>query len=479
MIPPPNPTYEPPARRLATRARRTIRAALADDITGEAARIAFYFFLSLFPLILALFALTGIVGGAAAFDWIMAQIRAAVPASTAELLGEFVAEVTGDEKPGLLTLGVLLTVWSASNIFGALGAGLNVMYDIEETRPFWKKKLLALGLMVAGLILMASGAAAILAGPAIAEALGLGFAWIVLRWPLSFALLLAFFWLSYYFLPNRDRRGAARDVLIGALVGATVWILATLLFRIYVANFGSYSATYGFVGAIIVLLLWLYLTGIAMLFGGEVAAELEQRQRDVGLSRAPTARARSGAEVARMTQQGNGGAATRSPEDIRRDIAATRERLSANFDRLNLQIEQKSAELREKADVLRTVRERVRRAPLPTVGIAFGLGAVAGLLGGRGRADEDEDEPALIYVEDDEPVAVRRRPVDRDLDSDDVAVSAPGRQSFLRELGHVLASQLASALIAAVAGVITAKLSQDEMEEAVERGNASGPGEDW
>lgn len=134
--------------------------------------------------------------------------------------------------------------------------------------------------LVAGLALFVSGVAAILAGPSLIDILDLSRAWNVLRWPLAFLLVTAMIWLIYYLMPNRDQAGSKKPTLIGALVGSSLWTLATLGFRLYVSHFGSYSKTYGVVGGVLVLVLWLYLTALAILFGGEVAATLEQRKTE-------------------------------------------------------------------------------------------------------------------------------------------------------------------------------------------------------
>ncbi|HEX2163738.1 MAG TPA: YihY/virulence factor BrkB family protein [Thermoanaerobaculia bacterium] len=263
-----------------TLAGRVLRESFEDGITGEAAKAAYYFFLSFFPTILALFAFTGIFGGNQAFDWIMDHLRRALPGEAAGHLASFVAEVTGESRPGMLSVGLLLALWSASNVFAVLTAGLNAMYDIEEGRPWWKRRLIALGALVAGLVLLTGAAASLLAGPALIELLRLPAVWYVLRWPLAFLALVLMLSLVYWVLPARDQSGRWRPVLIGAAVGAALWVLGTFGFRLYVASFARYSTTYGFVGGIIVLLLWLYVTALAILFGGEVAATLEQVGRE-------------------------------------------------------------------------------------------------------------------------------------------------------------------------------------------------------
>ncbi len=188
--------------------------------------------------------------------------------------------MTGESRPGILSFSILFTLWSASNIFAILADGLNRMYDIEEGRPWWKRRLIALAAMLVGTVLLVGGSVALLAGPELVSFLGLDAALKVLRLPLAILMLALLMWLVYFVLPDRDMRSSAKPTAIGALVGTGLWLAATLGFRFYVTQFGTYSQTYGFVGGIIVLLIWLYLTGLAILFGGEVAATLEQRWND-------------------------------------------------------------------------------------------------------------------------------------------------------------------------------------------------------
>ncbi len=254
------------------------REAVKDNITGESAKAAYYFFLSIFPLILAVFAFTGLVGGDDAFGWIMGRIQAAAPQETSRFLTRYVRQVTNGARPGLLSLGIVLTLWSGSNVFSALTDGLNTMYDLRESRSWWRKKALAIAVTVGASILLALGATAIVAGPELIHRLGIGLAGEVIRWPLAFLLIVAMMWIVYYFLPDREQNEVKAETLIGAMTGALLWLAATVLFRLYVTHFGSYAETYGFVGAIIVLMLWMYLTALCILFGGEVAAVLEGRR---------------------------------------------------------------------------------------------------------------------------------------------------------------------------------------------------------
>lgn len=253
-----------------------VKEAREDNLTGEAAKVAYYAFLSLWPLFLGLFALTGLLGGEPAFEWIMNGIKSIMPAEPTRFLEQFVREITDQQRPDILSIGIVLTFWSGSNIFASLTDGLNAIYDVEEGRSWWKRRLLALGLLVCASVLATGGATAVLAGAEILAALGLADAWNLARWPLAYLLLTALAWVAYYYLPDREQDMSARYVTIGSLVGTGLWLLATTGFRVYVANWGSYGSTYGLVGSILVLLIWLYLTALAILFGGEVAVSLEQ-----------------------------------------------------------------------------------------------------------------------------------------------------------------------------------------------------------
>ncbi len=251
-----------------------------DDISGQAAKVAYYFFLSLPPALMAVFALTGIFGGPEVAARISSELGAALPAEASGLVDEFVGQVVMEKKPGLLSIGLLLALWSASNVFNAMGDTLNVAYGVEEDRSWVKKKLVALGTMIAVAVLFLAGTAALVAGPAISDALGLGQVgralWAVGQWPLAFLLIASAFWIIYYVLPNKDQSDCKKTLFKASAVAAGLWLVATFAFRLYVANFSSYSATYGFIGAVIVLLLWMYVTSLVILLGGEIAAEMER-----------------------------------------------------------------------------------------------------------------------------------------------------------------------------------------------------------
>lgn len=252
-----------------------------DDIPGQAAKLAYYGFLAMPPALMALFGIAGIFGSEAIATWLERQARLAMPAAVTEtIIVPFIEQVVLQNAPGPLSIGLLLALWGASTVFTGMMVTLNVVYDVEEDRSFLRKRATAVGVMVIAVLLFLSAAGALLLGPQIAAAAGLGSVgrtiWNIVHWPLAFAFVVAAFWIAYYILPNRDQRGCRMILLKAAAAAAGLWLLATLAFRIYISNFGSYTETYGLLGAFIVLLLWLYVTGLAVLAGGELASEMEE-----------------------------------------------------------------------------------------------------------------------------------------------------------------------------------------------------------
>jgi membrane protein len=260
------------------RLRRIGKDAIEDNITGEAAKAAFYFFLSLFPMLLVLFTATGLIGGEAAFARIMEWLESALPQDAVQQVEGVVREITEDRRPGALSLGIIIAVWASSNFFAALGDGLDRIFGVRDRSSWIRKRLKALLLMVIGGVVLIGSALALVAGPQIARGLGLSPLLPLLAWPLVFAMLVGLLWLVYYILPAHDQSRMHRELLIGAVAGTAVWLLATLAFRFYVSGVADYERMYGFLGGIIVLLLWLYITTLAFLLGGEVANVLVEER---------------------------------------------------------------------------------------------------------------------------------------------------------------------------------------------------------
>ena len=184
--------------------------------------MAYYFFLSLPPAVMALFGLTGLFGGQRTGDWLTGRLTGSLPAEASALVTGFVRDVVHGDAPGPLSIGLLLALWAGSNVFTALEGTLNPAFGITAERPFVRKKAVAVGMLAACAVLFLAGSAVLLAGGGISDALGLGAfgrtVWGVLQWPLGFALITATFWLIYYVLPNKDQRGCRMTLLKASAV---------------------------------------------------------------------------------------------------------------------------------------------------------------------------------------------------------------------------------------------------------------------
>ena len=255
-----------------------------DNVFGRAAELSYYFLLALFPFLIFLTSVIGIVLGSgtgtrhALFDY-LARI---MPPSAFQLIDNTMYEVSESSGGGKLSFGILAALWAASNGLGAITESLNTAYDLKESRPWWKQRLTAIGLTIALSILIIGALILVIAGGRIAEWLaahyGLGpvfpIGWKIIQWPVVLACMTFAFALIYYLAPD-FREQAWQWLTPGAVIGVALWLLVSLAFRIYLHYFNSYSATYGSLGAVIVLMLWLYLTGAAVLIGGEVNSEIE------------------------------------------------------------------------------------------------------------------------------------------------------------------------------------------------------------
>jgi len=254
-----------------------VRRTRDHQIIDMAAKIAYYSFLSLFPLILILFALAGMVGGQSAFDWTMGQLQSIMPHEAAEYVGGFVYEVTAVERPDVLSLSLLFLVFSASGALIAVIDSLNVVFEIEESRPLWRQYVVGMVSVVLAAVFFVVGLPTILVSHGFLDTLGLGWIWGRLYWPLVFSLLTSILWLGYIRLPNHRRVPSLLVLLVGALVGTGLWALVTQGLQLYLANFKRFASIYGVVTGIIVTLMWLHMTAFSLLFGAQVAQALAKR----------------------------------------------------------------------------------------------------------------------------------------------------------------------------------------------------------
>jgi len=267
--------------RVAPLLKATGKEILDDGVTSLAAQTAYYFFFSLFPLFLfAAPLLSIVVDRESLMRLIMTRITSTVPQEAAGAIDLVLKNIVFSKNaPGLISIGLLLAAWSGSNIFGALMTSLNTAYDVEETRSWWKRQAIRLAMLGVGGIVMIVATVILLGGEDVARGVGswlhLGdaavLAWNILQFPLAFAFLVALAFLTYWLLPNvRQTKG---NVLSASVVTALLWVLATLLFRLYVQRFPP-NPTYGVVGGIMILLTWMYYTMFVVLAGGELASEL-------------------------------------------------------------------------------------------------------------------------------------------------------------------------------------------------------------
>lgn len=273
--------------------RTTAREFARDQCTDQAAALTYYAVLSMFPGLVVMVSLLGVLGqGKRTTDAVLQIVGELGPPSVVDTLRGPVQQVVDSPSTGFaLIVGVIAGLWSASGYIGAFGRALNRIYEIPEGRPFWKLRPLQLLLTLAGLI-MAGAVACMLAvsGPvakAIGDAIGVGHAallvWNTARWPVILVLVILAVAILYHATPN-VRQPKFRWISVGAAVAIVVWIVASLLFGLYVSNFGKYNKTYGTLAGVIVFLLWLWITNLALLFGAELDSELERaRELQAGM----------------------------------------------------------------------------------------------------------------------------------------------------------------------------------------------------
>jgi membrane protein len=264
-----------------------------DQCTDLAAALTYYSVLAVFPAILALVSLVGVVGqGEETTKAMLDIVRQMGQGQVASQLEGPINQITSATGSGLtLVLGIATALFSASGYVGAFGRAMNRIYQVDEGRPVWKLRpiqvLLTLVLVVmAALVLIGL----VISGPltkAIGDSVGLGDAaqttWNIAKWPVMLIIVAMMVALLYYFTPN-VRQPKFRWVSVGATVAILGWVLASVAFGFYVSNFGSYNKTYGSLAGIIVFLLWLWITNLALLFGAEIDAELERaRELQAGI----------------------------------------------------------------------------------------------------------------------------------------------------------------------------------------------------
>lgn len=266
--------------------KRTVAEFREDNLTDWAAALTYYGLLALFPALIAMVGLVGLVGDPATTTRTLTDIVTRLgPQSAASTYAGPIQNITAHRgTAGVMGIvGILAALWSASGYVGAFMRASNVIYETPEGRPFWKlRPLQMLVTLVMLLLLVAVALALVLTGPvvdAVAGPLGVGSTavsvWNIAKWPVLMVVVLLMFSVLFYAAPNVRLRGF-RWVTPGAIFALVVWILASVAFAFYVANFGSYDKTYGTLGGVVAFLVWIWITNIALLLGMELNAERER-----------------------------------------------------------------------------------------------------------------------------------------------------------------------------------------------------------
>jgi membrane protein len=264
--------------------RRTVREFREDNLTDWAAALTYYSVLSIFPALIALISVLGLIGESAT-DPLLDNLRELAPGPARDIVTSAIENL--QSSPGsaglLFVIGVGAALWSASGYVAAFMRASNAIYEVEEGRPIWKTLPVRLGLTIVLLTLVAVSATAVVLTGGLAEQagdlFGLGStavtAWDIAKWPVLLFLISFMFALLYWAAPNVKQPGF-RWISPGGLLAVLVWVLASAAFAFYVANFGSYNKTYGTLGGVIAFLVWLWISNIAVLLGAEFNAELER-----------------------------------------------------------------------------------------------------------------------------------------------------------------------------------------------------------
>jgi membrane protein len=276
------------ARKVFRRGKELWQELSKDDVSDFAAGLSYRFLLALFPFFLFVTALGGVISRFLEVEnpslEILNRFGDALPSDARSVLDTQLTSVLDNQQPGLLSIGLVGALWAASGGMGATMKAMNRVYDVEESRPFWKRTLLAVGLtlltgafFITAFVLAVAGSAI---ATAVADEVGLGnavrAAMFVARYVFVIGLLMAAIAFLYWAAPNAKL--PFRWISPGAVMFTIVWIIATLLFGWYVSNFGSYNATYGALGGVVILMIWFYLTAYIMLAGAELNALLAQKE---------------------------------------------------------------------------------------------------------------------------------------------------------------------------------------------------------
>lgn len=261
--------------------KKLFRRFVDNSATDRAAQLAYYFLFALFPFLFFIVTLAAYLPSKGAIDEVMARLDPVMPEQAEQIIRAQLTALATTQRPHFLTLGLALALWSASRGIDALRGSLNRSYAVKESRPWWQTQGMALLLTAGSSVVMLLA----VAGIALGGNAGLWLAgrlhvdqfwpllWGWLRWPITAVFVMLVFAVLYFFLPDVEQEW--RFVTPGSVLGTTLWLLASWAFATYADNFGSYDKTYGSIGGVIVLMTWLWVTGLIFILGGELNALLE------------------------------------------------------------------------------------------------------------------------------------------------------------------------------------------------------------
>jgi membrane protein len=271
--------------------KRTIKEFKADNLTDWAAALTYYGVLAIFPAIIALISIIGLIGPSATQP-ILDNLKTLAPGPANDILSGAVKQVASSRGGASLAFifGIAAAIWSASGYVGAFARASNAIYEVPEGRPFWKLRPMQLIVTTVMILLLAASALAVVVTGPVAQQLGdvVGAgstavtAWDIAKWPIIALVVSLMFSVLYFAAPNVKQPGF-KWITIGGVVALVVLLAASALFAFYVANFSSYNKTYGALGGVIAFLVWLWIANIAVLLGAELNAELERgRELEAG-----------------------------------------------------------------------------------------------------------------------------------------------------------------------------------------------------
>jgi len=265
--------------------KRTLKDFSKDDMTTYASALAYRAIFSLFPFLLFLIAMLGVLDLQEFFTWLREQVSLVLPPDALELVNPVIDQMQ-NQKSGLLSVGIVVALWSASIGVRSLMNAMNKAYGVEEGRPAWKLMLLSVLYTIGLAVILLFAAGLMIIGPQViewlAEQVGLKeivvTLWTWLRWPVIVILMMLVVAVLYYVTPDVEQE--FRFITPGSVLAVIVWIAASVGFGVYVGNFGNYDATYGSIGAVIVLLLYFYISAAVLLFGAEMNSVIEHASQE-------------------------------------------------------------------------------------------------------------------------------------------------------------------------------------------------------